>query len=143
MVVHFLLNVQTARGGTKIKAYLALFVCTSTKAIQLELVSELTINAFLAALRRFMARRGKCSNIFSDNATNFTGANRELLELRQLVLSEDHQEKVERMLVEDGISWHFIPPRSPHFGGLWEAGIKSVNNHSKRLLGQTLFISNC
>jgi hypothetical protein len=32
----------------------------------------------------------------------------------------------------------FQPARSPHFGGLWEAGIKAVKEHIKRVIGQTL-----
>ncbi|XP_043496458.1 uncharacterized protein LOC122520462 [Polistes fuscatus] len=55
-----------------------LFIKESTKAVHLELVNDLTTEAFLAALRRFMARRGKCSDIYSDNATNFVGAANEL-----------------------------------------------------------------
>ncbi|GBM48198.1 hypothetical protein AVEN_72475-1 [Araneus ventricosus] len=35
------------------------------------------------------------------------------------------------------IEWHTIPPLSPHFGGLWEAGVESVKFHSKRVIGNT------
>ena len=30
---------------------------------------------------------------------------------------------------------HFIPAYTPHFGGLWEAGVKSTKYHLKRVLG--------
>ncbi|XP_043496457.1 uncharacterized protein LOC122520461 [Polistes fuscatus] len=66
------------RNRGRAKIYVAVFVCFSTKAVHLELVNDLTTEAFLAALRRFMARRGKCSDIYSDNATNFVGAANEL-----------------------------------------------------------------
>ncbi|GFV75438.1 integrase catalytic domain-containing protein [Trichonephila clavipes] len=36
------------------------------------------------------------------------------------------------------IDWHFIPPSSPHFGGIWESGIRSVKFHLKRVLGETI-----
>ncbi|GFU39598.1 integrase catalytic domain-containing protein [Trichonephila clavipes] len=35
-------------------------------------------------------------------------------------------------------NWHFIPPSSPHFGGIWESGIRSVKFHLKRVLGETI-----
>nr|XP_033204607.1 uncharacterized protein LOC117165281 [Bombus vancouverensis nearcticus] len=61
------------------------------KAVHIELVSDLTSEAFIAALRRFIARRGFCVTIYSDNSTNFVGANNELRELRNLLQSDDHK----------------------------------------------------
>jgi len=51
----------------------------ATKVIHLEAVSDLSSDAFLAALKRFISRRGKCTNIYSDNGTNFVGAARKLM----------------------------------------------------------------
>jgi hypothetical protein len=53
----------------------------STKAIHLELVSELSTEGYIAALRRFRARRGLCNNIYSDNGTEFIGAEKELTKI--------------------------------------------------------------
>ena len=64
-----------------VKAYICVFVSLSVKAVHLELVSDLTSDAFIACLRRFISRRGKPSLIWSDHGTNFVGANRELQEL--------------------------------------------------------------
>ena len=123
------------RKAKLVKSYIAVFVCFSTKAVHIELVSALTTEAFLAALRRFTARRGKPSHIYSDNATNFIGASNELKELRQLFLSSQHKASLNKFLIADGITWHFIPARSPHHGGLWEAAVKSCKHHLRRTVG--------
>lgn len=60
------------------KAWIAVFVCFSTRAIDLEAVEDLTSAAFITCLRRFMSRHGKCKRIYSDNGTNFIGAQKEL-----------------------------------------------------------------
>lgn len=76
-----MLKKGSVRKPTLVKAYLCVFVCLSVKAVHLELVSDLTTKAFLATLRRFIARRGKPSLIRSDHGTNFVGAARELKNL--------------------------------------------------------------
>jgi len=55
-----------------------MFVCAVSKAIHLELVCDLSTDAFLAAFRRFVNRRGLPDNVYSENGSNFVGAQREL-----------------------------------------------------------------
>ncbi|XP_060665699.1 uncharacterized protein LOC132797980 [Drosophila nasuta] len=74
----------------------------------------------------FIARRGVPLRIYSDNATNFVGTNNLLKEL-QMEFSKQ-QEKLQLFASEMGMEWHFIPPRAPHFGGLWEAAVKSAKH---------------
>ncbi|XP_076660298.1 uncharacterized protein LOC143363618 [Halictus rubicundus] len=132
----FFIKERKFRNRAKIKVYVAVFICFSTKAIHLEVVSDMTTEAFVAALKRFIARRGICKNIYSDNGTNFVGANNDLTELSR-VLRED--KRVRRFLEDKEISWHFMPALSPHFGGLWEAAVKSFKHHLKRVVGDELF----
>ncbi|XP_065081812.1 uncharacterized protein LOC135704276 [Ochlerotatus camptorhynchus] len=117
------------------KAYIVVYVCLVTKAAHLDLVSDLTSEAFIASLRRFTGRRGKPAQVYCDNATNFVGAKRELEELRKLFMSQQHKESVARECSENGIQFHFIPPRSPSFGGIWEACVKSVKTLLRKILG--------
>ncbi|GFX37631.1 integrase catalytic domain-containing protein [Trichonephila clavipes] len=114
------------RSRVTLKSYIAIFICFSTKATHLEVVSDLTTEAFLACLRRFIARRSKPSVIWSDNAMNFKGARNILNEWNEICKSN----RIQLFSAEEGIEWNFIPPASPHFGGLWEANIKSM----KRIL---------
>lgn len=106
------------------------------QSIHLELVSDLTTEAFIASLRRFIARRGKPKQIWSDNGTNFTGAKSELHLLGKFL--KDNNNALANEVQNEGISWSFIPSYSPHFGGLWEAGVKTVKYHLRRVAGNAL-----
>ncbi|XP_038106655.1 uncharacterized protein LOC119766280 [Culex quinquefasciatus] len=108
-----------------------------TKCIHIELVSNLTTDAFIAALHRFVARRGLPSDVYSDNATNFAGASSELHELYALLTQQLTKDALQEFCLPKEIRWHFIPPRSPHVGGLWEAGVKSAKHLIKRNAGET------
>ncbi|XP_065082637.1 uncharacterized protein LOC135705015 [Ochlerotatus camptorhynchus] len=105
------------------KCYVAIFICLVTKAIHIELVYDLSTAAFIAALHRFMSRRGKPHVIHCDNAQNFKGAVRELAELRKQFYSQKHKAAVVNRCADDGIQFKFIPPCSPNFGWLWEAAV--------------------
>ncbi|XP_055840650.1 uncharacterized protein LOC129908278 [Episyrphus balteatus] len=129
------LRLSRGRNPKFVKAYIALFVCFVTKGVHIELVGDLSTDAFLLALDRFVSRRGKPSVIWSDNATNFNGAKRKLGELHDLLLDQQRNSCIIDHLSKDQITWKFIPPASPHFGGLWEAGVKSVKTHLKRVIG--------
>ncbi|XP_058817876.1 uncharacterized protein LOC131681182 [Topomyia yanbarensis] len=98
----------------------------TTKAAHLELVTNLTTEAFIGALKRFWAKRGFPQHIYCDNATNFTGADRELKRLKRQFESQQHKTAVINESSRIGIEFHFIPPRSSSFGGLWEACVKST-----------------
>nr|XP_042908227.1 uncharacterized protein LOC122271343 [Parasteatoda tepidariorum] len=114
------------RGSKSFKAYVALFVCFTTRAIHLELVTDLSADAFIASLKRFISRRGKCNDIYSDCGTNFVGAKRQLMEFEKLAKSKNYNQNVHNYLSDIGIKWHLNVPGAPHMGGLWEAGIKSA-----------------
>jgi len=133
----FLIRPDLSRSKVTSKAYLCLFVCFSTRAFHLEVVSALTTEAFLATLRRFVSRRGRPTDIFSDCGTNYVGANKELQSLLSLVQSQGHNYQVSSLLASQEITWHFNPPGVPHFGGLWEAGVKSVKFHLNRIMSSS------
>ncbi|XP_022824802.1 uncharacterized protein LOC111355253 [Spodoptera litura] len=132
------INLRTSkgRGHHAYKGYICLFVCMATKAVHIEAVSDLTTNGFLAAFRRFVARRGHCTDMWSDNGTNFQGACREL---DTLLRSENSKlaKDIAASLAGEGTTWHFIPPHAPNFGGLWESGIKSCKRHLNRVIGSS------
>lgn len=71
--------------------------------------------------------------MYSDNGTQFTAANKDLNE--QLDILKNMYEELKTSLTEEGITWNFIPAKAPHFGGLWESGVKAVKFHLKRMIG--------
>ncbi len=44
------------------------------------------------------------------------------------------QQIISEFCSSQNIRWKFIPEHSPHFGGLWEAAVKSLNTHLKRVV---------
>ncbi|GFT06268.1 integrase catalytic domain-containing protein [Trichonephila clavipes] len=93
----------------------------ATRAIHLEILSDLTSDAIIATLKTlatldiWMSRRGKCSKIFKDKATNFVGANSQLKAFYKTLNFPD--QNLAAYFTEEGIEWNFIPPRAPHMGG--------------------------
>ncbi|KAG5861583.1 hypothetical protein JTB14_011563 [Gonioctena quinquepunctata] len=109
------------------KAYLCISVSLATGAIQLELASSLSTDIFLAALQRFIARRGRISDIYSDQSINFVGASREPIHL------------MKGAATHETVNSHSNPASSPHFSGLWKAGVKFVKNNIARVMEQHMF----
>ncbi|XP_029053834.1 uncharacterized protein LOC114881264 [Osmia bicornis bicornis] len=122
------------RSRTLTKTYMCVFVCFSTKAVHLELAGNMTSDAFLNCLQRFIARRGKCAKLYSDNGSNFVGARNELNELKELLSNQTHHDRVADFLAGDSIQWHMIPPHGPNFGGLWESVVGCAKCNLKRIL---------
>lgn len=101
-----------------------------TSGVHIEIVSSLSTEDFLASLARFIARRGVPSVIHSDNATNFVGA-------QNLLLAENSE--LLNFAGRENFAWKFIPPRTPHQGGIWEAAVRSGKHHLLQVTkGQTL-----
>lgn len=132
----FNMKVARIRNPIITKSYIALFVCFSTKALHLELISDLRTETFLACLKRFVSRRGMPTKMFCDNGKTFVGARNLLKDLYESYNKKYHKELVEEFCSLNSILFKFIPSYSPEFGGLWEAGVKSVKGHFKKVVGE-------
>ena len=91
-------------------------------------------NSFLAALQRFISRRGTPEKIFSDNGTNFTSGEKELSES----IASWNQQKLHTRCLQQNIEWHFNPPYASHMGGVWERLVKSIKQILKSLVKEQL-----
>ena len=130
----FSIRLTKTRGKKTLKGYNALFVCMSTRAIHLEVVEDCTSESLIAAFHRFTSRRGHCEKLFSDQGTNFVGVDALLRQMLSEVMSSSSQ--AFHLLAQDGASWFLNTPRAPFFGGLWEAAVKSVKFHLRRVIGE-------
>ncbi|XP_046598464.1 uncharacterized protein LOC124294924 isoform X2 [Neodiprion lecontei] len=124
------------RGAKTYKGWIAVFVCFTTSAIHLELVTDYSTGAFIAAYRRFASRRGVCHTIYSDCGTNFVGADATLR--AEFASGSKSLGELSHLLATDGTTWKFNPPGAPHFGGKWEAAVKSIKFHLTRTIGEHL-----
>lgn len=114
-----MLKTWNGRAAKKYKGYIAIFVCMSTSAVHIEIVTDYTTEAFVAAYKCFTGRRGICATLYSDCGTNFVGADKAL---RQRFKNASRELKeLANILANDGTCWRFNPPAAPHFGGKWEA----------------------
>ncbi|GFU21282.1 integrase catalytic domain-containing protein [Trichonephila clavipes] len=92
------------------KVWITLFTCAVYRALHLELVNALSSDAFLLALRRFIASRGRPRIIYCDNGTNFRGA------------------------------FNDLPPTAAWWGGWWERLVRIIKELLKRSLGKSISV---
>jgi len=100
------------RGHTCYKAYIAVFICLASKAIHLEADTGM----------------GFCQHLYSDCGTNFISSDKSLK-----LWTNEFYKGIEKTVVPEltrrNIQWHFNPPHSPNFGGLWKSNVKAVKTH--------------
>ena len=116
--------------GEESKVCNCLFTCATSRAVHLEMVTDLSVPTFLLAFRRFAARRSLPQVMMSDNATTYTSAAEELTELLS-------SEEIRTALGWKGIEWKFILKKAPWFGGYWERLIGLTKASIKKTLGRT------
>lgn len=138
----FWVRPNSLRNSKKIKAYTCIFVCMATKAVHIEVAEDLTTDSFLAALSRFSNRRGAPTDLYTDCGTNYVGADNELKRIVKELNENLHALPQPTGLADfPRTTFHFNPPGAPHFGGLWEAAVKSMKKHIHKVtLDQSLTI---
>ena len=110
------------RARSQLKRYGCVISCLTTRAVHIEVADDMTTDCFINAFRRFIARRGHPKEVFSDNGTNFKGAE----SILRKELSRLNQSKMDEYFKQTGIKWNFNPPAASHMGGAWERMIRSI-----------------
>ncbi|GIY27341.1 reverse transcriptase [Caerostris darwini] len=116
------------------KVYIALFTCAVTRAVHIEVVSDMSVKSFIFALRRFLSRRGGSKVIYSDIAKSFCCACEIIKGFKKIIVDPSVQE----FISSKGVTWKFIPERAPWWGGFWERLMKSIKDPLRKILGKAL-----
>ena len=109
-------------GRSAVERYGCIFTCMTVQAVHLEVPHSLSTYSFILAFRRFISRRGFVGHLYSDNGTNFIGADRVLKE--SIRLWNKHQ--ISRFLLQKETEWNYNTPLASHFGGAWERLVRSA-----------------
>ncbi|GBM88096.1 hypothetical protein AVEN_99788-1, partial [Araneus ventricosus] len=114
------------------KSYITLFTCAVTRALHLELTTDMTTKHFILSLRRFLARRGNCKVIISDNAKSFKATDNILREFAKILVDVD----LKNFVGIHELTWQFIPPHAPWWGGFYERLMRSIKEPLRKILGR-------
>jgi len=116
---------------SQVKRYGCVFTCLAIRAVHIEIVHDLPTDSFIQAFSRFVSRRGPPIEVFSDNGTNFRGAETEI----KTALEKWNPDRIENCLRTRGIKWNFNPPHTRHTGGVWKRMMRSLRRILRALLG--------
>ena len=114
--------------------WLCVFTCLGIRAVHIEIAYDLSTDSLIQAFMRFVSRRGPPTQVFSDNGTNFKGAEIEIMQ----ALKNWNQHRIITVLRNRSIEWQFNPPAASHAGGVWERMIRSIRKILRSILGDQL-----
>lgn len=122
------LYVRDTLGSAVRKTWLCLFTCCSTRAVHLDVIPDLTADAFIRCFRRFSARRGFPRKMVSDNAKTFKAAAKALA----LIMESS---SVTKHLSSVGVTWSFNVAKAPWWGGVFERMIQTAKRSLRKTIG--------
>ena len=109
-------------------------MCSLTRAIHLELITDQNTDGFIRCLKRFIARRGRPSTIYSDNGKSFVAAAKWLRNIMK-------EEKLQDYLAHRDIKWKFNLAKAPWWGGQFERLIGVMKQSIYKTIGRaTLYL---
>ena len=116
---------EVKRARSIVKKWSCLFTCLTIRTVHIEVADSLEADAFLLALQRFIARRGRPRLVKSDNGSNFVGA---VGEMKAAIGQWNDSNKLNAYLQQSNMQWITNPPAASHMGGVFEHEIRSVRS---------------
>ena len=111
--------IMVKNGRKEVKRYGLIFTCLCSRAIHLEMLDDLSTDIFINSLRCFIAIRGPVQKLYSDQGTNFVGADNEF--------KAAMKEKIPNAFLGQ-CEFVFNTPHASHAGGVWERQIRTVKS---------------
>ena len=119
------------QGRNTVKRYVVIFTCMASHGVHLEIAQSLEASAFIQTFRRVTCRWTTPKFMFSDNSTNFKGAEREL----NNGIKAWNRQQFQNVIAQDDIKWNFNVPACSHSGGVWERIIRSIRKLMRLIVG--------
>ena len=111
------------------KVWLVIFTCAVSRNVHSEVLDGMTVSDFMHGLRRFVAKYGPPTLLYSDNAKTFECVARELPQ----VLSHP---RLHKYLNSRKMTWKFYVQRAPWMGGFIERMVGLYKSSIKRVMGR-------
>ena len=118
--------------GNRVKLYICLFVCATTRAVHLEVVDNLSATSFIMCLCHLVASKGIPSVILSDNHKTFISGEKFLLDLQEDDIVKD-------FLEDHCIQWRHQTPRFPWMGGHFERLVRTIKTSLSAAIARKLY----
>ena len=123
------LTIRADKATNSKKVWICLFTCLLTRAVHLDVVTDMSTHSFLRCLKRFASRRGLPRKFVSDNGKTFKAASKYIK-----AVFEDHT--VKEQLAGMGCEWTFNVERAPWWGGAFERLIQSTKRCLRKLIAR-------
>ncbi len=118
-----------AKNKKERKAYVLLYTCSLSRAVYLEQLPTLEMEEFIRSFKRFVARRGRPTKVYSDNGSTFVGAANWLRKVMK-------DEKFSDFLAKKNIQWQFNLSRAPWWRGQFERLVGLVKRSLYKSIGR-------
>ena len=125
------LYVKTTNVLQKQKVWICLYTCCIVRAVHLDVVPDMTAEAFIRSFKRFTARRGFPRKMVSDNGKTFKSA-------AKTIASIVRHPDVQRHFAGIGMEWSFNVEKAPWCGGIFERMVRSTKRCLKKTIGRAV-----
>ena len=110
---------STRKTSGRKKVWAVIYCCQVVRCVHVDLIDSMDTTAFVNSFRRFIAIRGSCVTMRTDNGSNLIAARKEMLDSLDV-------DKVKSELNMHGCNWILHPPNASHFSGATERLIGKI-----------------